>query len=157
MAKIKSVLLVCTGNSCRSIMAEGLLKKYLKELGKDDIEVLSAGVHAIDGAEPKRETIEVMAEEGIDVSRFRSKGITEELVKKADLILVMSGHHMDDIIDRMPDAQGKVHMLKQYGASSDGCACEDLDIEDPIGRPKAFYQKVLLAIKAEIKKIAEIL
>lgn len=157
MNKVKSVLLVCTGNSCRSVMAEGILKKYLKDLGKDDIEVTSAGVHAIDGVAPSQETIDVMREEGIDVSGFRSRSLTDARIKKADLILVMAGHHMDDIITRIPEASSKVHMLKQYGSESGSKACEDMDIADPIGMSRMFYKEVLAVIKKELKRIAEIL
>ncbi|MFA6610292.1 MAG: low molecular weight protein arginine phosphatase, partial [Candidatus Omnitrophota bacterium] len=60
MGNIKSVLFVCTGNSCRSVMAEGFMKKYLRELGKADIEVRSAGISAAEGFFPTAETIEVM-------------------------------------------------------------------------------------------------
>ncbi|MDP3791223.1 MAG: low molecular weight protein arginine phosphatase [Candidatus Omnitrophota bacterium] len=157
MKNIKSVLLVCTGNSCRSIMADGLLKKYLKELGKSDIEVISAGVHAIDGMAPTKETIEVMKKEGIDVSGFRSRSLTEDHIKKADLILVMAGHHMDDIITRVPHAASKVHILKQFGLKHDQKACEDIDIADPIGRDRGFYEEVLLTIKEEMSRVAKIL
>jgi protein-tyrosine-phosphatase len=148
MGKIKTILFVCTGNSCRSVMAEGLLKKYLKDEGRDDIEVASAGVRAIDGIEPTKEAIEVMRSEGADVSNHRSRGLTDELIKKADLILVMSAHHMDDIVNRVPEAASKVHMLKEQP-----CACEDTGIEDPIGRPVSFYREVLAAIKKELKRI----
>jgi protein-tyrosine-phosphatase len=157
MSKIKSVLLVCTGNSCRSVMAEGILKKYLKELGKSDIEVMSAGIHAIDGMGPTKETIDVMNKEGIDISGFRSKALTEDLIKKSDLILVMAGHHMDDIITRVPYAVSKVHILKQFGIKCETRSCEDMDIADPIGRDKSFYEEVFLAIKKEMKRISQIL
>jgi len=157
MKKIKSVLLVCTGNSCRSIMAEGILKKYLKELGKDDIEVTSAGVHAIDGARPTRETIEVMKKEGVDVSGFRSKALSDELIKKADLILVMTTYHMDEIIARSPDAASKIHMVKQFGINREEQACEDLDIADPIGMDESFYEEILSVLRKEMGRIARIL
>lgn len=157
MSKIKSILLVCTGNSCRSVMAEGLLKKYLKEIGKPDIEVTSAGIHAMDGMGPTKETIDAMNKEGIDISGFRSKALTEDLIKKSDLILVMAGHHMDDIITRVPDALSKVHILKQFGIKGETRSCEDMDIADPIGMDKSFYEEVLLAIKKEMKRIAQIL
>lgn len=157
MDRVKSVLLVCTGNSCRSIMAEGILKKYLKELGKGDIEVISAGVHAIDGIGPTKETIEVMGKEGIDVSGLRSKALTNELIKKADLVLVMAAHHMDDIITRAPEAARKIHLLKQFGIKCEAQACEDMDIADPIGKDRDFYEEVLLIIKKELKRIAQII
>jgi len=157
MNKIKSVLLVCTGNSCRSVMAEGLLKKYLKELGKGGIEVGSAGVHAIDGIGPTKETIEVMKKEGVDVSVFKSRALTNELIKRSDIVLVMAGHHMDDIITRMPDAAPKTHILKQFGVEFETRPCDELDVADPIGRPLDFYEEVLSKIKKEMKRIAQIL
>ena len=154
MHKIKSVLLVCTGNSCRSIMAEGILRKCLKELGKGDIEVTSAGICAIDNMAPTLETIEVMKKEGIDVSSCRSRCLTDELIKKSDLILVMASHHMDEVIRRVPNAVRKIHLLKQYGLKTDVKTCEDLDIPDPIGGPIDYYEQVLNTIKKEVERIA---
>ena len=80
MNKIIRILFVCTGNSCRSIMAEGLMKSVLKGLGKVGIDVSSAGVSAIDGFRPTHETIEVMKREGVDVSEDDLKEL-ELLVK----------------------------------------------------------------------------
>lgn len=158
MHKISSVLLVCTGNSCRSIMAEGLLKKYLKKEGKEDIEVKSAGVRAIDGMTPTAETVEVMKKEGVDVSGFRSKCLTHDLIKKSDLILAMALHHMDEIIKTAPDAAPKAHLLKQYGLEPDDVeAREDPDILDPIGKPISYYERVFETIKKEIERIAKLL
>ncbi|OGW77220.1 MAG: hypothetical protein A3C51_01875 [Omnitrophica bacterium RIFCSPHIGHO2_02_FULL_46_20] len=158
MHKIRSVLLVCTGNSCRSIMAEGLLKKYLKKEGKEDIEVKSAGARAIDDMPPTAETIEVMKKEGVDVSGFRSKRLTYDLIKKADLILAMASHHMDEIIKTAPDAAPKAHLLKQYGLKTDDVEVrEDPDILDPIGKPISYYERVFETIKKEIERIVKLL
>lgn len=157
MAKIKSVLFVCTGNSCRSIMAEGLLREILRGLGRDDITVSSAGVSAIDGLRPTQETIEAMKREGIDVSGFRSKSITNAMMLRSDLILVMAAHHMDDIIRRLPDVAPRTHILRQYGKPDDSYACEDLDIIDPIGKPIEVYEKILGEIKKEVNRIARVI
>ena len=138
-------------------MAEGLLKKYLKELVREDIEVKSTGVCAIDDMTPTRETIEVMKKEGVDVSFCKSRCLTEELIKKSDLILVMASHHMDEIIKRVPDAAGKMHLLKQYGLETDEETCEDLDISDPIGKPISYYEQVLSTIKKEVKRIVHVI
>jgi len=138
-------------------MAEGLLKRSLKYLGKGNIEVQSAGVGAIDGMAPTRETIEVMRREGIDVSALRSKALTEKIILDADLILVMAAHHMDDVIRMVPEAVSKTHLLKQLASSGDTYACEEMDIRDPIGRSVEFYENILGEIKKEIKRIAELL
>lgn len=157
MAKIKKILLVCTGNSCRSIMAEGLLKKALKDLGKNNIEVTSAGVNAIDGIAPTRETIEAMKKEGIDVSGFRSKRLTDKDIYDADLILVMAVHHIADIVKSSPEAAPKIHLLKRFGLSEDEHTSEDMDISDPIGMPSDFYECTMDSIKQEVERIARLL
>jgi protein-tyrosine-phosphatase len=155
MDKIKSVLFVCTGNSCRSIMAEGLMKNALKGLGKENIEVSSAGVSAIDGFHPTCETTEVMKREGIDVSDFKSRSLTDAMIISTDLILVMAAHHMSDIIARVPEAASKTYMLKQYGMRDDSHIRPDLNISDPIGKPMEVYEYTLGEIKREISRIAQ--
>lgn len=157
MREIKSVLFVCTGNSCRSIMAEGLMKEALKRLGKEDIKVSSAGVSTIDGFRPTPETIEAMKLEGVDVFGIQSRSLTDEMIRDSDLILVMTVHHMYDIVKRVPQALSKTHILKQYGRRDDSCACENLDISDPMGKPMEVYEYTLGEIKREIDRIAELL
>jgi Protein-tyrosine-phosphatase len=155
MNKIKSILFVCTGNSCRSIMAEGLMRDALKKLGKEGIGASSAGVRAIDGFRPTRETIEAMKREGIDVSCLLSRALTDKMIRDSGLILVMTAHHMDEIIRRLPEAASKTHMLKQYARRDDSAACEDLDISDPIGSSVEIYERTLNEIKGEVNRIAQ--
>ena len=157
MDKIKRVLFVCTGNSCRSIMAEGLMKDALKGLGKEGIKVSSAGVSAVDGFGPTCETTEVMKREGIDVSDFKSRSLTDAMIISADLILVMTAHHMSDIIVRVPEAASKTHILKQYGIRDNSYIRLDLDISDPIGKPMEVYEYTLGEIKREVNRIVRIL
>lgn len=155
--KIKSVLFVCTGNSCRSPMAEALLKKALKDLGKDYIVVRSAGVSAMDDLAPADSTIEVMKKIGIDVSGYRSKRVTEELIKNSDLILVMEEAHRAEVIRRVPEAEPKTYLLRKFGIEDKMTHPEGLSIPDPIGRPIKDYEQSLEAIKCEIERIAKIL
>ena len=138
-------------------MAEGLMKDALKGLGKEGIKVSSAGVSAIDGFRPTRETIEAMKREGVDVSGLQSRSLTDEMIKESDLILVMAAHHMDDIVKRIPQAASKTHILKQYGHRGDSRACKDLDIPDPIGRPAEVYEHTLGEIKREVNRIAHVI
>ena len=156
MKKIKSVLFVCTGNSCRSIMAEGLLKKYLKELGKDHIEVHSAGIMPMGGSPPTHETVEVMNEEGVDVSGFRSKYLTIEMIRKADLILAMETFHKNEVLNRVPEAIHKTFLLKEFENTVDKNPAR-LGIKDPIGKPIEDYRHAFVAIKKEIERIANLL
>lgn len=157
MGKIKSVLFVCTGNSCRSVMAEGLLEKRLKELGKDNITVRSAGVMALGGVAPTDETIKVMSDEGIDVSGHRTKGVTHDLIKNSDVILVMEKLHKDIISKDVPEAASKIYLLKEFGNPVKAKGHDKLGIRDPMGMPIDVYMDCLGEIKEEIERIAGLL
>lgn len=153
--KTKTILLVCTGNSCRSPMAKGYLQHLLKE--RPDINVISAGVAATSGMPATSETIKVMAEAGVDISGHFARRLTNEIIHKADLILVMEKNHKEIILQRAPEAEGKVYLLKEFGRDSKVNQQEDLDIPDPIGKPLEFYQKCFTIIKEEVERITKLL
>ncbi|MDP3804628.1 MAG: low molecular weight protein arginine phosphatase [Candidatus Omnitrophota bacterium] len=155
--KIKSVLFVCTGNSCRSVMAEGLLKKRLLELGKDDVKVSSAGTIGLDGLPPMEETIDTLKAQGIAMDDFRSRSVTVEMIKRSDLILAMEDLHKDEILRMAPEAAGKTFLLKEFGQPGAGNDREGSGVPDPIGRQIEFYKHVLNMIKKEVRRIAELL
>ena len=162
----KTILLVCTGNSCRSVMAEALLRKMLKDkgIGEDKVLVKSAGVSAPEGASPTKDTIEVMWNLGIDVAEHRARRLNDDEIREADLILVMDRFHKEEIIKRAPGSRDKVLLLKEYNNPKgdkalplvDGKAYpvdKDLDIQDPIGRPIDVYQDVLIDIQGALANV----
>jgi len=138
-------------------MAEGLLKKYLKELGKADIEIASAGMSAVEGFPPTDETIEVMKEEGVDLSGFKSRRLTEELIKASDLILAMEEKHREYVKKISPEAVEKTYLLKEFHAGGGRSYPEDPNVPDPIGKPLDYYKLALEVIKDEVRRIAKLL
>jgi len=147
----KTVLLVCYGNICRSPMAEGFLNRML--LDKNDkpmgIRVLSAGLHAFGGS-PTAEAIEVMRAEGINISGYRSRQLTRELVEEADLILTMKKEYKDMIVSRHPEFKHKVFTLKEFAGET-----EDLDIADPYGEGMKAYETCAEEIKQTLTNAFE--
>lgn len=138
---LKCVLFVCTGNSCRSPMAEGLLRKKLKELGKDQpIDIFSVGIASAAGMGVSPNAITVMKEEGVDISKHESSPLTDDIIKDADLIFAMENYHREVLIKRVPEASGKIHVL---------------NIPDPIGKPIEFYRNTLTLLKESLPKILE--
>ncbi len=148
MKDIKKILIVCTGNSCRSIMAEGYLKKRLKEEGFDKIEVSSAGTGAFPGLRPTPETIEVMNSAGVDVSGYGSSSLNRPEILNADAVLVMQPRHSEHVLNLAPEAKDKVYLLRDFKKEM---IKTNHDIEDPIGKPLEFYKKVFNTIKESIE------
>ncbi|MFC1570189.1 low molecular weight protein arginine phosphatase [Candidatus Omnitrophota bacterium] len=144
---IKHILFVCTGNSCRSIMAEGYMNKRKKEEGLD-IEVKSAGTIGLKGLEPTREALKLLEKEGAETGDLASKPLNEELINWSDLILVMEPEHKARILEMVPEYEGKVTYLGEFNPEKG-----DMIIPDPIGRPLAFYRASFRLIRQSIEEL----
>lgn len=156
MTKIKNILFVCTGNSCRSVMAKGLFKKIIserKDLASENIKAVSAGTINFPGRGTTPETIAVMAKEGIDISTHVSQGLSEKMIKEADLILVMENGHRDKIIRMYPKAANKTHLLSEYCRIPEENSLVNSDIPDPIGQSIEVYERSYLVIKEAVERV----
>ncbi|HUE37244.1 MAG TPA: serine hydroxymethyltransferase [Candidatus Acidoferrum sp.] len=130
---MKTILFICTGNVCRSPMAEGLFRKAA---GDNGVRVLSAGLGAIDGQPPTPHSVTAMRELGIDISSQRSRALTAELVREADYIFGMTHGHVDTIGLLYPAAAEKTFLLREF---DDAAPPYEKDIPDPIGCPYDVY------------------
>jgi glycine hydroxymethyltransferase len=129
---MKHVLFVCTGNICRSPMAEGLFKKLVA--GRDDIHVQSAGVSAGRGMPASRHAIQALSVDGVDLTNFRSQPVSEELVRKATHIFAMTRDHKRLIELFFPEAGEKTYLLREFEPGAP-------DVPDPIGLGRETYER----------------
>jgi RpiB/LacA/LacB family sugar-phosphate isomerase len=125
---MKTLLFVCTGNVCRSPMAEGLLRHNTG--GRNEYRALSAGLGATDGQPPSSFAVQAMKELGVDISRQRSRMLTAEMVQQADFILGMTHSHVDTVTLLYPQAAEKTFLLREFDETLDPF---EKDISDPIG------------------------
>jgi glycine hydroxymethyltransferase len=145
---VKSVLFVCTGNICRSPIAEGL---FLRLLGnRKDIEVVSAGVHAVRGQPPSLYAVQVCEEEDVDISGVRSQPLTGTLVDRATHIFAMTGAHLETIQTLFPQGAEKSFLIREFEEPG---TTVWRDVPDPIGLGREVYEDCARIIKNALPSV----
>ncbi len=144
------VMFVCTGNICRSAMAEGILKKIAIDK-KLDLEVYSSGIYAEDGDNATYNAIYVARNYDIDISSHRATNIRNSKIDKMDIILCATKSHKDAVIYMYPNLEGKVYTIKEYAELDNNG--KDIDIRDPWGYDVEIYNNCILEIERCIEEI----
>jgi len=142
----KTILFVCTGNVCRSPMAEGLMKELLG--GREDIVVLSAGVSAPKGAPASQHSIQALSELSIDLKSFRSQPVTEELLEQCTHVFTMTRDHRRLIDLLFPEHGEKIRLLGEFSGNGG-------DVPDPIGQGLSTYKRCRDVIKSALEQILD--
>lgn len=147
---MKKILFICSGNTCRSPMAEGIFRKISNERGIK-VEALSAGIFAGEGLKAAKHAICAALEKGANISSHKSRALEEMILSDADLILTMTNQYKELLIENFPICNGKIYTLKEYN----GAYPSDLDIHDPFGSDLENYRKCADEIENELNKLFE--
>ena len=139
----RQLMFICTGNICRSPMAEYLLRHHLGS--KTFWQVRSAGLAAMDGWPASQPAIDVLSECGVDLTSHRSHRVTKERIDPATLIMVMTTSHALELKQRFPEARDRIHLLKSFDPSGRGG-----EIQDPIGGDIRTYRRIRDEIDAAL-------
>ena len=148
------IMFICTGNICRSAMAEGMMKKLIKE-NNIDAEIYSCGIYAETGDYATYNAQEAASEYGADISNHRATNIRDSKIEEMDIILCATISHKQSVLYLHPELEGKVFTMKEYAKLDKNG--QDMDIKDPWGYDEFVYRKCAGEIEECLEKIMKIL
>ena len=139
----RRILLVCTGNTCRSPMAEAIGRELASKRPADGIGYVfeSAGVATGDGLDPSPEAVGAVEPMGLDLSGHRTRRVTPAMVRRAERIYAMTPSHLDQLVSMMPEAEGKAELLDPEGSA----------VDDPIGGSPEVYTEAAESMRGMLE------
>lgn len=143
------ILFVCSGNTCRSPLAEAITRRALSARGWDHVEVRSAGTGALDGSPASAGALGAAERHGLDLTRHRASRLSPEAVARADLILAMAGHHLQAARDL--GAEDKATLLTHFAASEDPVGVPD-SVTDPFGGSDEVYEATFSLLERLVER-----
>jgi len=147
--RIRRVLIVCTGNTCRSPMAAGLLRQlWAKAAPGQRLEVESAGTGAAAGADATEHAVTTMRGRGLDLSAHRAQALTDSVIARADLVLTMTARHKDQLGAQWPGFASRIYTLGEYAGSG-------TEVPDPFGGSLTEYEETAANLEAMLAAVVE--
>lgn len=127
------------------------MRHFLQEQGISDIEIMSAGIAALEGTPAAPTAIEVSHKWGIDLVNHRAQPVSRDLLEQANLILAMAPEHIDFVLQVAPEVKDRLYLLKEYPAQS--LTDRDSGVVDPIGKIADEYEKTFLDLEEQLRRI----
>ncbi len=149
-SKPQRIAFICTGNVCRSPMAEYLLRQRLGR--QTPWEVVSAGLAAAPGQPASSEAIQTLRARRINLKPHRSRPVSREWIDAATLLVVMTRSHRELLLNLFPGCGDRVYLLKTFGPAD-----AEADVHDPIGQPRHVYEKTCRDIEAALPGLIQYL
>jgi protein-tyrosine-phosphatase len=145
---LKKLIFVCSGNTCRSPLAEVIAKKIFPDRLSKQVRISSAGSSTVDGLPASALAVEVAREHGLDLGSHRSRRLTAEMVRDADLIVTMTEAQRRSVVDLVPEALDYTYRIDQFSG-------KEGEVPDPIGGGKEAYERTFELLSRYLRALAD--
>jgi protein-tyrosine-phosphatase len=142
------ILFVCSGNTCRSPMAEALIKQEAARRGITGHSFQSAGLNAVEGGRASKYAVEAMAARGIDIDRRLALQVNSQMVLDADVVLAMTKNQAHTLMEELPQYASRVYTLGEYAGVGG-------DVEDPYNGSAADYEHAARQIEDYVGRVLD--